>query len=198
MDHMFALVVTSGPAADLRIEVVGDLVLGREGADVTVPDPEASRRHAVVRPAAGGLEIEDLGSSNGTFVNDARISGPTRLAAGDRIRIGASSIQVESDEAPTAETVVSPIPEGDAISAQATVAAPTPTAPPAAGPPTAPAVAPDPGAALVAASPYAGPASPRRAPRLGRADTRRLGPTAFSFGMIVVTAIALILYFLLR
>ena len=120
---MFELVVTSGPAADLRIEVVGDLVLGREGADVTVPDPEASRRHAVVRPAAGGLEIEDLGSSNGTFVNDARISGPTRLAAGDRIRIGASSIQLESDQPPLAETVASAIPD-DPAAMKGTVAAP--------------------------------------------------------------------------
>ncbi len=190
---MFELVVTSDPTADLRIEVVGELVIGREGGDVTLADAEASRRHAVVRPAPGGLEIEDLGSTNGTFVNDARISGPTRLAAGDRIRIGASSIQVESAQAPTAKTVVAPRPT-PSTAAEATLAG----RPPEVQPPPAPAVAPDPSNTPVAASPDMGPLSPPAAPRLGRAATRRLGPTAFSFGVIVITAIALILYFLLR
>ena len=65
-------------------------------------------------------------------------------------------------------------------------------------PPPAPALTPELGATPVAAGPEVGTFSPPAKPRLGRADTRRLGPTAFSFGMIVVTAIALILYFLLR
>ena len=52
--------------------------------------PDDLRRHARVRPVDGGVEIEDLGSKNGTWVNGAQIDGPTRLAAGDVVGIGPS------------------------------------------------------------------------------------------------------------
>ena len=77
-----------------RIEVTGDLVLGREG-DVLVDDEEVSRRHARVRPAGDVVEIEDLGSSNGTWVNGTRISVPTKIGAGDDVRIGRTALRVE-------------------------------------------------------------------------------------------------------
>ena len=77
-----------------RIEVTGELVLGREG-DVPVDDEEVSRRHARVRPAGDAVEIEDLGSSNGTWVNGARISVPTRIGTGDDVRIGRTALRVE-------------------------------------------------------------------------------------------------------
>ena len=65
-----------------------------------------SRRHAVVRPVDRALEIEDLGSRNGTWVNGAQIDGPTRLATGDVVGLGAILIVVESD---SAATVLSPV-----------------------------------------------------------------------------------------
>jgi pSer/pThr/pTyr-binding forkhead associated (FHA) protein len=88
----------------LRIED-RELVIGREGADVNVDDQEASRRHAVVRPAGGGAEIEDLGSLNGTFVNGARIDGPTALSTGDEVRIGSTVLVVELPAAAPATVV---------------------------------------------------------------------------------------------
>ena len=47
-----------------------------------------SRRHAVVRALDGGLAVEDLGSTNGTFVNDTRIDGIAPLQPGDHVRFG--------------------------------------------------------------------------------------------------------------
>ena len=67
------LIFTKGPRTGQRLEPEGELVIGREGAAVTIEDSELSRRHAAVRPVEGGIEIEDLGSLNGTFVNGRRI-----------------------------------------------------------------------------------------------------------------------------
>jgi pSer/pThr/pTyr-binding forkhead associated (FHA) protein len=65
----------------------GDTV-GRSGSDIELADPEVSRRHAVVRVVDGKPAIEDLGSRNGTYVNDCRVDGITVLAHGDRVRFG--------------------------------------------------------------------------------------------------------------
>ena len=83
------LVFTQGPLTGQRLEPEGELVIGREGAALTIEDSELSRRHAAIRPVEGGIEIEDLGSLNGTFVNGQRIDAPTRLAGGDSVKLGA-------------------------------------------------------------------------------------------------------------
>jgi hypothetical protein len=63
--------------------------LGRGDVEVRLEDPFASSRHARIAPAAGGvLVIEDLGSTNGTYLNDEPLDGPRPLHHGDRIRIG--------------------------------------------------------------------------------------------------------------
>lgn len=62
--------------------------IGRADCDVELNDPDVSRRHAVVRRVDGGLAIEDVDSTNGTFVNETRISGLTQLGVGDRVRFG--------------------------------------------------------------------------------------------------------------
>ena len=90
-----ALVGREGLLEGQRIVVEGDLLLGREGADVLVEDAEVSRQHALVRPVEGSLEVTDLGSVNGTFVNGERIQEPTRLAAGDVVALGRNTFEVE-------------------------------------------------------------------------------------------------------
>lgn len=57
--------------------------------DIVLSDDLASRRHAMLQQSGdGAVYISDLGSSNGTFVNDIRISAPALLRRGDRVRIG--------------------------------------------------------------------------------------------------------------
>ena len=61
-------------------------------ADCAVPlsDPQVSRHHAQVRPSPEGFRVVDLGSTNGTYLNERPLTGPQPLHAGDRIRIGDS------------------------------------------------------------------------------------------------------------
>lgn len=62
-----------------------------EDCDVRLTDNAASRRHAEVRPgAAGGHEVADLGSTNGTYVNDERVADPRPLRDGDYVRVGSA------------------------------------------------------------------------------------------------------------
>ena len=77
------------------MEVEQEVVIGRENADLTISDPEISRRHALVRPIPRGIEVEDLGSMNGTYVNGKRIGEIVELTIGGTVRVGNSDIQVE-------------------------------------------------------------------------------------------------------
>ena len=83
--------------------VTRKLVIGRGSEDISVDGPETSRRHASVAPVAGsGIEIADLGSANGTFVNGQRIGArPIRLRAGDVVMVGETSLRVDERPAPT-------------------------------------------------------------------------------------------------
>ena len=78
------LAVLDGAEGGRRIRVAERLTLGRgDDAGLPIDDPEISRMHAVLGPTAAGLEIQDLSSFNGTWVNGERISGPTLLEPGD-------------------------------------------------------------------------------------------------------------------
>jgi hypothetical protein len=96
-------------ATHLRLEVIGgnasgstivvdvERVIGRHatGAGRLSEDEELSRQHArISREATGDYAIEDLGSSNGTFVNGLRIQTPRLLAPGDSIETGTTTLVV--------------------------------------------------------------------------------------------------------
>jgi len=67
----------------------GENILGREGDGIIlVRSSTVSRRHARIVIDGQGSTIEDLGSKNGTYVNDRRVHGPTPVADGDHIRVG--------------------------------------------------------------------------------------------------------------
>lgn len=67
----------------------GAITLGRDPAcEAMIDAPGVSRRHAQIRVEATGIVIEDLGSKNGTFLNDNPVLGPTTLGDGDRVRFG--------------------------------------------------------------------------------------------------------------
>jgi hypothetical protein len=76
----------SGIAYDLR----GGATLGRGDVEIRLEDPFASSRHARISRQGHVFVIEDLGSTNGTYLNDEPLNGPQPLHPGDRIRIGDS------------------------------------------------------------------------------------------------------------
>ena len=90
--------VTEGKERGKLLSVEADLLLGRQALEDEGRlggDPKISRRHArVSRGADRRLAIEDLGSANGTFVNDERIVAPRTLEVGDLIRVGMTVLQV--------------------------------------------------------------------------------------------------------
>jgi hypothetical protein len=97
------VVIRAGAGAGSEHPVDGELILGREhgSADVVIDDPGVSRRHARVITDTGGVIVEDLGSSNGTYVNGERISGPVEIATGDEVQVGATVLGVEGGTAAT-------------------------------------------------------------------------------------------------
>jgi FHA domain len=76
----------SGVAYDLR----HGATLGRGDVEIHLEDPFASSRHARISLEGNVVVLEDLGSTNGTYLNDHPLDGPQPLHDGDRIRIGDS------------------------------------------------------------------------------------------------------------
>jgi predicted component of type VI protein secretion system len=177
---MAFLIVRSGPRAGERIELVGELVVGRENADVTVGDEEVSRRHLAVRPHEDGVELEDLGSTNGTFVDGARLSAVVVVSSSARVILGETELEIEVDE---------PEPKFDPSATRrrepdATIIAPAPRR----SSPT----------ATARAQPFGSftPAPPTRG--RGGAATRQWSAPAIALLLLVATAVALIVYFAAR
>ena len=79
-----------------RVHVIGDeLHLGRAaGCEISVDDTYASQRHARIFRRDGELFVEDLGSTNGSYLNREKVSRPTVMKEGDRLQIGATVFEV--------------------------------------------------------------------------------------------------------
>lgn len=104
------LEVISGVSPGSTLVVEDELVIGRHatGPGRLSEDEEISRQHArISREGAGNYAIEDLGSSNGTFVNGLRIQSPRVLDIGDSIETGATTMVVRA--------VVEPEPEPEPV-----------------------------------------------------------------------------------
>jgi len=92
------LEIVEGANAGEQFQVVDLVELGREANGVRLDDPLASRHHARVGlDEAHELYIEDLESSNGTFVNGNEVYARTRLEPGDHVLIGTTVIEVRTD-----------------------------------------------------------------------------------------------------
>jgi hypothetical protein len=94
------LVVERAPGHEsgMIYDLDGDVVLGRgDTTEIRLQDPFASARHARVYEQGRILAIEDLGSTNGTYLNEELLEGPRPLHPGDRIRIGDSEFSFEVD-----------------------------------------------------------------------------------------------------
>ena len=98
------LVIREGEGAGGEFPLEGEVVLGREpsSADLVLDDPGVSRRHAAIRRLGGPVTVEDLGSSNGTYVNAQRVHGEVELADGDEIQVGETVLSLHGGDAATA------------------------------------------------------------------------------------------------
>jgi putative peptide zinc metalloprotease protein len=95
-----------------RTPVSGELKVGRgDGNTLRLEDPAVSRRHLRIRTAPGGVDLEDLGSGSGTFVDGHRIRGCVRARDGQRLRVGDTHLRIERDRGAgeAGRTVVVPV-----------------------------------------------------------------------------------------
>ncbi len=92
------LLITGGPLVGTSMKLgTADIVIGRSPASTLVLDDEyASSRHARLHRDDQGWWIEDLGSTNGTFVDDERIAQPRQLTIGVNVRIGQTTLELVS------------------------------------------------------------------------------------------------------
>ncbi|HEY7705090.1 MAG TPA: FHA domain-containing protein [Acidimicrobiia bacterium] len=89
------VVVRSDSQPGLNFTVDNALVLGRsDEADVVIHDPYASEFHLRLTSQDHQLTVNDLGSTNGTYVNGRRISAATTLRRGDALQVGKTVMEV--------------------------------------------------------------------------------------------------------
>jgi predicted component of type VI protein secretion system len=192
-------------------ELEENVTIGREGCDVVVHDPEVSRRHAALRMTPEGPAVEDLGSSNGTYVNGDRIDGVHVLHDGDVVRFGKTEWHLQSvgegggdpPQVTEVRAVPTQAPAGGAPATQAP-ATDAPLGKPATEPgrrgdvPPPPPVTPSavhrvlPPESAAAPPPFA----PVGAMKARGSAATRSGYTIFCLALVAVTLVALILYFL--
>jgi hypothetical protein len=99
-DRAPRLVVERAPGHDsgMIYDLDGDIVLGRgDHAEIRLEDPFASSRHAHIYEQGNILVVEDLGSTNGTYLNEELLETARPLHPGDRLRIGDSEFAFEVD-----------------------------------------------------------------------------------------------------
>jgi hypothetical protein len=130
----FRLVVKSGPNPGTPFDLGKEVTLvGRDVTnDIALGDAEVSRQHARLTQTPGGYVLEDLGSTNGSFVNGERLVAPRVLAAGDLIGMGENvtlSFEATSPEA-AATVMAGAVRHGAAPSPEAYQAATPAPAPP--------------------------------------------------------------------
>lgn len=136
----FQLVVRRGPQEGQIFPLTGEaMTLGRDPlSDISIVDPEVSRQHArLTRSAAGGYTIQDLGSTNGTFVDGNRLGGESvSLQSGQVVVVGSNvtlvyemlpeqtaTVIATREELGLAEPVAAPIEEMAAMPVMAEAAA---------------------------------------------------------------------------
>ena len=165
------------PMPGRRMPIDRELTIGRHECDLTVSDPQVSRHHASLAPAGGGGTITDLGSRNGTWVNDERVEGERVLRSGDIVRIGETRWEVAMPDAAAAATERAP--RGD-------VPAPPPSG-----------VRDVPAPVAVAERP---PSTEmlEREQRPAASAARRTEATLICYAVVVLTAIAVIVYLIAR
>ena len=107
------LEIVEGDEAGRQEALTGPIEIGRDASTtLSLQDEQMSRRHARVSAQGDLAIVEDLGSTNGTFVNEQPIEGPRALQAGDRIRVGLTVIELRTaQDVQRQPSAVQPVPQ---------------------------------------------------------------------------------------
>jgi len=105
---MAKLIIQTGKLAGKPLTIPSkDVIIGRdEGCFIRMGSVEISRRHCSLKMTPEGILVTDLGSSNGTHVNEIAISQPTVLRAGDRLRVGPAVFLVDGPKPMIDDSVI--------------------------------------------------------------------------------------------
>jgi predicted component of type VI protein secretion system len=115
---MGTLEIIEGPDAGRMIELTGPAVVGRDDdADIVIADAKISRQHARLSPDGAGVRVEDLGSSNGTFIDGHQIFASASLQPGQDLVIGVTVLELRGVLAARDQSGVRPVPPALAIPA---------------------------------------------------------------------------------
>ena len=198
------LEIVEGKSAGTTFALSQPLEVGRdETLGIVLEDGEVSRRHARISPSNGSIVVEDLGSRNGSFVNEQPIDGPRQIQPGDRVRIGLTVFELRSPQeiqrgqsgviampqiTQLGQGVLAPVQERDLPQA-----APEPQAPGFKVPESEPAYVPGGGADLQPASADEGAQYERVAALRDPRVKHKTGVAAFA--LLSLAAIALLVFF---
>jgi FHA domain-containing protein len=107
------LEIVEGEAAGRQTALDGPIEIGRDAStNLALDDEQASRRHARVSAQGDLAIVEDLGSTNGTYVNGQPIEGPRAVRPGDKIRVGLTVIELRTaQDVQRQPSAVQPVPQ---------------------------------------------------------------------------------------
>ena len=107
------LEIVEGDEAGRQEALTGPIEIGRDASTtLSIQDEQMSRRHARVSAQGDLAIVEDLGSTNGTYVNEQPIEGPRALQAGDRIRVGLTVLELRTaQDVQRQPSAVQPVPQ---------------------------------------------------------------------------------------
>jgi hypothetical protein len=90
-----SLVVYADGAKPRTVKLAASMVMGRSPeCELLIDDTYASQQHARIFGKNGSWYVEDLGSTNGTYVNDQQLAAPAMIQPGDRIRVGTTVLEL--------------------------------------------------------------------------------------------------------
>lgn len=106
------LEIVEGKGSATQIPLTGEVELGRDPSlAAALDDEQVSRRHARISLGDGGAIVADLGSTNGTYVNDQPVEGTQPLWPGDRVRVGLTVLELRTAHDATVQgSAVRPMP----------------------------------------------------------------------------------------
>jgi len=100
---MYPIVKVTQPGrSQLYLTIAEPLIIGRECDGLLLADDKVSRQHLRLTPAGGAVLVTDLGSTNGSFINQGRIEGEATLVAGSTLTLGDTSVIIETPVPPAA------------------------------------------------------------------------------------------------